>query len=166
MSPELRIEYVKRSDGSVVLRCTRKDGSVTWEVRSKHAEFFAFHDLSHFAVETVLRFQKGFFGLIADGWDIVDTAGKGPRGKPPVESGLVEHIVGLFSSEQAGGAPPLAAADFNRQLREMMGIEAVRVITDAELVRVRQRIEELLVQWAAVPRTSSLELIFDRNAVR
>src|SRR5262245_66330979 len=79
--PELRVQLTKRTDGSVVLRCVRRDGSATWQRHEKHARFFPFHDLRHFAVETTLGLGKGFYGLIADGWDIADTTGKGTRGK-------------------------------------------------------------------------------------
>ncbi len=57
----LQIEIVKRSDGSGVLRCTRQDGSVTWRKLTKHAAHFALHDLTHYAVETVLGYRRGFF---------------------------------------------------------------------------------------------------------
>src|SRR5689334_20919582 len=101
--PELRILLTKRADGAVVLQCTRRDGSATWERHDKYGPFFSFHDLTHFAVETFFGFRQGFYGLIADGWDIVDTTGKGKRGRLPSESILVEHIVGLLDRERVGG---------------------------------------------------------------
>ena len=62
----LRIEIVNRPSGEGVLRCTRGDGSTTWQKQDRHAAHFALHDLTHFAVDTVLRYRRGFFGLIAD----------------------------------------------------------------------------------------------------
>src|SRR5258708_6289161 len=100
--PELRVQFTKRTDGTVVLRCLRRDGSATWQHHEKQAHFFSFHDLSHFAVETTLRSRSGFYGLLADGWEISDTGGKGTRGKLQPASILVEHIVGLFDRERAG----------------------------------------------------------------
>jgi hypothetical protein len=50
----LKVELTRRSDGDVVLRCTRADGSATW-----------------------LGLTRAFYGLIAAGWDIADTEGKG-----------------------------------------------------------------------------------------
>src|SRR5262249_21577759 len=102
--PELRVQFKKRADGTVVLQCTRRDGTVTWQRHDKHAIFYSFHDLRHFAVETTLAFRNGFYGLLADGWDIEDTGGKGARGKLSSESILVEQIVGLLDREQSGGA--------------------------------------------------------------
>ena len=161
--PELRVQFTKRTDGSVVLRCLRRDGSSTWQRHEKHASFFSFHDLSHFGVETTLGLHSGFYGLIADGWDIADTGGKGSRGKLPAASIFVEHIVGLFDRERAGGASPLSAAEFNALIIEMAGSDPARPpLTEAQLIRVRKRIEELHKQWAAVPAGSTLELAFDR----
>jgi hypothetical protein len=164
--PELRLQFTKRKDGAVVLRCLRRDGSATWQRHEKHATFFSFHDLSHFAVETTLGLHSGFYGLLADGWDIADTGGKGTRGKLQPSSILVEHIVGLFDRERAGGAPALSAAEFNTQIDEMAGRDSARQpITEAQLTQVRNRIQELHNQWAAVPAGSTFELNFDRGGV-
>ncbi len=154
----------KRSDGTVVLRCIRRDGSATWQRYENHSSFYAFHDLRHLAVETVLGFQTGFYGLIASGWDISDTGGKGSRSKLPASSILVEHIVGLLDGERSGGAPPLSAAQFNALIDEMIGIDPNRSrLSDSQLTAVRDRIEELHQQWAGVPPGSSLDLTFSAS---
>src|SRR5579872_4676253 len=108
----LIIEILKQPDGSGVLRCTREDGSVTWQKQARHAAHFALHDLTHFAVETALGYRRGFFGLIAEGWDVDDTTGKGTRGALPAAAVEVEKIVGLFDSERASGTL-WSAEEFN-----------------------------------------------------
>src|SRR5260370_27935721 len=102
-----RIEIAKQADGNGVLRGIRQDGSITWQKQTRHAAYFALHDLTHYAVETSLHYGRGFFGLIAEGWDIEDTTGKGSRGPLPEEAVEVEKIVGLFDSERgpAGFGP-------------------------------------------------------------
>ena len=72
----LKIEIVKQPDGVGMLRCTRRDGSVTWQKQKKHAAHFALHDLTHYAVEMSLGYRRGFFGLMAEGWDVDDTREK------------------------------------------------------------------------------------------
>ena len=89
----LRIQITKRPDGNGVLRCVRADGSVTWQKQERHAAFFALHDLTHFAVESTLGFRRGFYGLIAEGWDVEDTTGKGARGPLPDEAVEVEVLL-------------------------------------------------------------------------
>lgn len=80
----MRVQITKKGNGSGVLRCVRAEGSVTWQKQTdRHAAFFALHDLTHFAVETTLGYRRGFFGLIAEGWEIEDTTGKGARGPLP-----------------------------------------------------------------------------------
>lgn len=99
----LKIEIVKRADGIGVLRCTRDDGSVTWQKQTRNAAHFALHDLTHYAVERSLGYRRGFFGLIAEGWEVDDTTGKGSRGALPDEALEVERIVGLFDAERNSG---------------------------------------------------------------
>jgi hypothetical protein len=165
--PELRIQLTRRADGSTVLRCTRADGSVTWQRQdARHAAFFAFHDLRHFAVETVLGVRHAFYGLIADGWDIADTTGKGTRGPLPAEALVVEQLVGLLDRERAGGAAPMSAADVGAQLAAVAGpqrMDGWRAPTDAELAAVRARAESLHEAWAALGPDGTLELAFDRG---
>jgi hypothetical protein len=165
-TPELRIRFTKHQDGTVVLQCVRGDGSATWERHDKQAVFFSFHDLSHFAVETVLGLRRGFYGLIAEGWDIPDTTGKGKRGKLPSESILVEHVVGLLDRERVGGSSALSAAEFNSQIAEFVAndhLEVDRTFSEVELAAVRQRIQDLQREWAGVAPGLFLELTFDRT---
>ena len=71
----LVIRLTRRPDGAVVFTLRRPDGSSTWQKRTgPTAEFFAVHDLTHYAVETTLRYAKGFYGLVAEGWDLTGTA--------------------------------------------------------------------------------------------
>ena len=158
----LRVELGKRADGRYVLRCTRPDGTVTWQVQAlPNARFFPFHDLTHFAVETTLGLTRGFFGLVAEGWDIAETGGKGARGPIPREAVLVEHLVGLFDRERDGTVPRWSAADFNQQLAlraDEAGFPLPSPFIDAQLDAVRERIAELHARWRALPPDGTLEL--------
>jgi len=160
---ELRVQFTKRPDGNVILRCTRKDGSVTWQRYDKQAAFFSHHDLYHYAVETILELRQVFYGLIADGWDIADMDGKGPRGKAPYDAGIAEYVVGLLTQERVGLAKQLSAAEFNAQLDQMIGQPAKHPLSDVELGAVRNRVSSLFREWAATPPGGMLELSFDRS---
>ena len=150
----LRIEIAKRADGAGVLRCTRQDGSVTWQKQTRHASHFALHDLTHYAVETALGYRRGFFGLIADGWDVEDTTGKGARGAVPDEVVEVERMVGLFDTERASGVL-WTADEFNEV--------APRLLTDAEIQSVRALRAQLFKDWFAIPPGEKLRLAFPPN---
>ena len=156
----LLIQITKRSDGGGVLRCVRADGSVTWQKQSRHAAFFALHDLTHFAVESVLGYSRGFFGLVAEGWEIEETTGKQSRGPLPNEAKEVEYIVGALGSEGASGES-WPAEDFNRQAAIYAAsarLPEPRRLTDEELARVRARRAELFAQWQSIEPGKTLEL--------
>ena len=151
----------KRNDGTTVLRCTRADGSATWQRQSgRNAMFFPLHDLTHFAVESTLATREGFFGLVADGWDIADTGGKGARGPLPAGAVCVEHVVGLV--ERGGiGRDPLSAAEINAQLDIALGaarLTTPRRLTDDEVAAIHRRAAELHERWAIVAPGDALRL--------
>jgi hypothetical protein len=148
----VQVQIAKRKDGAAVLRCVREDGSVTWQKQTeRHAAYFALHDLTHFAVESVLGYSRGFFGLLSEGWDLDDTTGKGAKGPLPAEAGEVESIVGQFFVEQASGA---------RWTAEEFCDSLSRKLTEDELDLVRRRRSELFADWAAVEPGGVLNLKF------
>jgi hypothetical protein len=158
------IEFTKRADGRTVLRCVRADGSVTWQRNDdQHARFFPLHDLTHYAVETELGLPQGFFGLIAEGWDIEETTGKTARGPLPNEALEVEYIVSAFSAERAGGVDA-TAVEFNElaaTFARAKGMPPPRQLSEADLARVRSRFDKLAAKWRSLPTASTLELSFE-----
>lgn len=102
--PPLRILIAKAKDSSSqdVLTCIRQDGSRTW---SKLHSAFPIHDMTHFAVETQMRASNGFFGLLAQGWDISDFGVPEKRALMPLEALWVEHVVGVIWREYVVGHP-------------------------------------------------------------
>jgi hypothetical protein len=135
-----------------VLRCIRQDGSVTWQKQTRHAAHFALHDLTPYAIETTFGFQRGFFGLIAEGWDIEDTTGKGSRGRLPMEAVEVEQMAGVFDSERGGGVL-WSVEEFNQF--------APRPLTQAEIAKARSVRAALFERWFAVEPGGRLELQFE-----
>lgn len=160
----LRIQFEKQNDGSMVFRCTRADGSSTWQKHaSKASMFFPFHDLTHYAVESTFAFGNGFYGLIAQGWDVTDSGGKGARGRLPAEAVVVEHMVGLFDRERVGGASALTAIEFNGILQELVdsgSITSPPVVTEQQLQAVRTRINELYDTLSSLQPGAAMELAF------
>src|SRR5436190_8612122 len=114
----ITIRIKKNPDGRTSLSCTRADGTTTWQrQQGGQAAFFPRHDLTHYAVETVLGHRHGFYGLVADGWDLTDFGSPWPRGRIPSEAVLSEMIVGFLDLERASGE--LARAeDVNDRLQE------------------------------------------------
>jgi hypothetical protein len=162
--PELLIRIKKKKDGDAALSCVRADGTVTWQRQEgARGRFFPLHDLTHYAVETVLGHRRGFYGLLADGWDIGDFGAPWPKGPIPTDMDPSEAIVGLLDAERYQGIRMSVAS-----LRELSHGPAMRSatvgLTDADLDAVRRLRAELFARWDALPAGETLELPFDRVA--
>ncbi len=165
--PELLIRIKKKTDGAAVLSCLRADGSVTWQRQGGvQGHFFPIHDLTHYAVETVLGHRRGFYGLVADGWDLTDFGAPWPRGRLPRDLDPSELIVGFLDTERAGGVQR-TAADFNDKAalyHTQHGLSGACRIGAEQLELIRKRRAELIDRWRALPAGETLEMPFDRIA--
>lgn len=163
-TPELKIVIKKKRDGAHTLTCVRDDGTVTGQ-RQDDNGFFVQHDLTHYAVETTLRLNKAFFGLLASGWDISDFGSPWPRGPIPVEAAgdasLAEGLAGNFDMERYCQIP-VSAERFNREYGLVCAEAGIsqRVVTEPELNRIRQYWAELKARLDATPPGEALELTF------
>ena len=159
----LRIQFVKEKDGSVLLRCHRADGTITWQLNDgSRGSFFIIHDLTHYAVETILAHRQGFWGLVADGWNVTDFGAPWPRGPLPADMDPSELIVGFLDGERAGGVT-WTADEFNDQAEKYFashGGTQTLTLTDPQLDRIRTRVRELFDEWRLLPRGETLELVF------
>lgn len=167
MSP-LLVKLKRAPDGSAALTAIRADGSSTWQRQlGLRGQFFPTHDLTHYAVETVLEYREGFFGLIAAGWEISDFAPPFSRGPIPTEAREVEIVVSLIDT----GRPEAAgwtAGEFQEQgelyvaSRRATGKDPgnMPVLSDEDLDRIRTLRGELLERWAATRSGETLELVF------
>jgi hypothetical protein len=164
--PDLSIKLKKHTDGSAALTCIRADGSTTWQQqKGAHGRFFPLHDLTHYAVETVLGRRTGFFGLVADGWDIADFGQPWPRGPLPPDALVPELIVGYLDTERAAGERWTAEQFHDSAMRyfEEHDLSGSFRLTDDDLIHIRRRRAELFSQWAELPAGDTLDLTFDRS---
>lgn len=156
----LKIRIKKNPDGTGALTLTRADGSVTWQrQREGHAEFFAYHDLTHYAVETELGHRRGFYGLIAEGWDLSDFGSPWPRGPIPADADPSELLVGLMDTQRHTGVE-WTAAELNEQAAAAAPGAALPQITQEQLDRIRRSMDRLFARWEAVRPGEALELRF------
>ena len=159
----MQIELSKRTDGSVVLKLTRRDGTTDWQKQTgPQAMFFPLHDLTHYAVETELGVPNAFYGLVASGWSIQDTTGKGKRGPIPTDALFVENVVGTLDTERASGSR-WTADEFNENIARYAaqgGRNAPRRLSDDELAGIRRRRAELFAAWQELPAGRTLDLTF------
>lgn len=156
----LTVRLCKRPGKLPLLVCTREDGSSTVSEMTVGPE----HDLAHYAVETVLGLRRGFYGLVAGGMNIEDfnVPGAAQRLKLPDEAIYTEYIVGLLQVEWRSDAP---YSDFNAELRGAVAagrnpLPPPPQIDEAQLGEIRQRLDELVMQWSLLPADGSIELSF------
>ena len=146
-----------------MLELRRADGTSTWQKRrGPTADFFAIHDLTHYAVETILGFDRAFYGLVAEGWNLGDFGTPWPRGPLPPEAVPAEVIVGCFDTARAAHVP-LTAGQCNATASSYFanaGVPCAVSVTDDVLKRVRDRLSELAWRWHALPVRETLALPF------
>lgn len=158
---ELIIRIRKTTDGGAALTLERQDGTRTWHrQQGAQGRFFPLHDLTHYAVETVLGHRRGFFGLVIEGWSITDFGSPWPRGRMPEDSDPTELIVGFLDSERASGKT-WSADDLNSELM-LHGAGAVRHVSQEALDRIRALRDEFFARWRDLPEGEVLELEFAR----
>jgi hypothetical protein len=167
--PDLLIRLKRAADGSAALTCVRADGSRTWQRQTGGlGAVFPAHDLTHYAVETALAYDHGFYGLIAGGWDIADFAAPYGRGPIPREARQVELLIGVFDTQRLMG-PGWTPAEVREQgsryapashgARDAM---IVPVLSDTDIERVIAVRAGVLDRWAATGPGETLELEFTR----
>jgi hypothetical protein len=168
---DLTIRFKRHPDHTASLTCVRRDGTTTWQrQRGTLGAVFPPHDLTHYAVEQSLGYCQGFYGLIADGWNIADFAKPWPRGGIPEEAREVELIVGFFDTERMSGHR-LTSKEYDehvarylasRQPKKGTTLTQARTLSDEELSMVRDYRGELLDRWWNVLPGDTLELEFVR----
>jgi hypothetical protein len=161
----LTIKFTKRRDGSVISRFERADGTATWHRKEGvQANFFAAHDLTHYALETTLGYRRGFYGLVAEGWDLSDFGTPWPRGPLPLDAEPAELIAGLLDGERAAGERS-TAEQFNEKIALYYSaheeLTNPLALTQEKLDEIRKSAQELRGRWAALPLGDTLELTFD-----
>jgi len=165
--PDLLIRIKKKTDGSAALTCTRADGSVTWQRQDGQlGRVFPLHDLTHYAVETILGFNQAFFGLLAEGWDVSDFGKESTRGKAPEQAILAELIVGFFDLERITSHPG-TLDDFNEKIvtwyRDNHRPAPAFRLTQSDIDKIRSLRSEVFAKWQALPPGDALEIPFERS---
>lgn len=164
----LQLALTKHVDESTSFRLTRPDGTATWQ-RSRGATgvFFPPHDLTHLAVESTLSYGRGFYGLVAAGWNLGDFGAPWPRGRL-VDVDPSELIVGFLDRTGLDDGTEADAAALNDTARvyfdspraDPASAARWRDLSDVELAAVRAQARALVATWHALPVGQTLVLPF------
>ena len=158
----MKLKIKKRDNGDAVMTFVRDDGSAT-SGRLGAGGFGAVHDLTHYVVESTLGLRAGFFGLLAQGWNIPDFEVKSAARQLPDESIVAECIVGQLTNAVIGGHEP-SADEFNWLVAAAVagvrpGVHAPAVSAEV-LQRMNRQLGGLLAQWRALPPGGAIALEF------
>jgi hypothetical protein len=149
----------------VLFELRRADGTTTWQKRTgPTAEFFAVHDLTHYAVEATLGLRDAFYGLVAAGWDLADFGTPWRRGPLPAEALAAEVIVGCFDTVRATHErlSAIQCNDAAQRFFAARGELSPVNLTDEQLDLMRNRRSDLVWRWYAARPDEPLELAFER----
>ena len=160
-----QISFQKGRNKLDTLSVRRSDGSVTW---SQEQAGPAYHDLAHYAVETVLQTTQGFLSLIDQGFAIDDFVLPRHR-RPdalkianlPDEAMQVEYVVNRIQLEQFNGAED---PDFLVSLRQVLTDKNLPFpdrLTPIRVQQIRDRYRDLVAQWNALPPGETMTLPFE-----
>jgi hypothetical protein len=137
----------------------RDDGSETW----MHADdYFVRHDLSHYAIEKMMKYKTAFMGMLNQGMDIRDFENREKRSRLRIteEAWYAENMANLFLIEIAQGL----FTDFNQTAQEAfqkMNLEiALPVLNKNEIADIRGYLGKLLAIWEALAPGNQITLEF------
>lgn len=147
-----------------ILKCIREDGSSTWTRIDPAIEF---HDLAHYVVETELKFNKAFYGLVAAGFNIGDF--ELPRDQRPnelipsnlpAEALQTEHIVNLLQLASDG---QMSESDILKSLSTILeenNLPFPGKLSTKSLRSIQIRLKGVLLRWNRLEPAEVLELKF------
>ncbi len=156
----LRIVFKKKESGSS-FTCYRPDGTATGQ---KSDGYFISHDLRHYVVETTLKLNNAFYGMILRGWDIQDYGTPWPKGPMPEDAlpdlTLAEHLTGFLDRERI--STHWTAEEVNYYLKMVFDEHGFNYypISKETLATVRENFNALLKRWKALKVGESLEFTF------
>ena len=154
----MKIEIRKYSSKPNMLVCTRDDGSTSWQSYGNQSDFFPYHDLTHYVVETELGIPDGFFGMITSGRSVEETASDVPDGGQ-----IAESLAGVLSTGGTNGQITFeqVVETVNLRLAEI-GVAPIN-LSENQYEEIRNRCDHLFGLWRELPEDDSLCLEFNCN---
>jgi hypothetical protein len=143
-----------------VIKYIRDNGTETWMYSD---DFFVRHDLSHFAIESVMEYRMAFNGMLNGGMDVKDFEDREKRARLTItdEACYAENMSNLFLTEILQGE----FEDFNAvQKQSFVAFNAPCqpiTLSAEKITAIRNYLRQLLDQWNEMPFGETMELIFN-----
>ena len=157
---EMLIRLTKNTNQPHILKYIRDNGTETWTYGD---DFFIQHDISHFALETILAYKTAFNGMVNSGMNLSDFENREKRAFINItdEAWYAENMANLFLTEISQGV----FEDFNevqQQTFQSFNLTyPVITLTDPIIQAIRSYLGLLLLQWKELLPNETLELTFN-----
>lgn len=141
----MKIEFFKIDGKSHKTTIIRQDGSVASVTLDTQTYFL--HDLCHYVVEQELNYKKGFWGMLAEGYDFHELSGK--ENPLTEELKFIERVVGPVQSIVSGHLPI-------ENFENSVGYLNTEITKGFDVGMVVREIKELAGRWRGVKYGESL----------
>ena len=111
-----------------------------------------------------MGYRRGFYGLVAEGWNLTDFGTPWPRGPLPADAEPAELLVSFLDMERAS-ISELPVDDFNARAADYFSIHKLEnppVLVEDQLRTIRNKVRDLHIQWGRLPEDQTMELVFNR----
>ena len=144
----MKIVLIKKTSYQFEYNITRANKKA--ELITLDTKTYLLHDICHYAVEKILNYPNGFWGMLAQGYSFNELFGK----SNPMISGLrfIEKIVGPVQSVYSGHIP---IEDFNQYISHLNF-----TINENDLTSCLAEIKTILNAWEQLPIGEKLTLEF------
>jgi hypothetical protein len=156
----MKLQITKNEGKPHIILYQRDDGSATW----MHADdYFVVHDLSHFAIEKMLRYKTAFMGMINNGMEIKDFENREKRKQIAVtnEAVYAENMANIFLMETVQGN----VEDLNKISQDVFkpvnSTLSVPILADHEISSIRNYLKQLIKQWKELQSGETVNLIYE-----
>jgi hypothetical protein len=154
----MRVLFTKLSDERHAMEIVRADGTgERVELRSRE---FLFHDLLHYAVESALGTEGGFWGALAAGKTLADLNDRTGEAMGELAFGVagVEPVIGMMTGVVKSNETAAEVLKPVRGYIEALGQEPPAWCSTEFIDDVRERMRRLLGRWNAVPYRATMEI--------
>lgn len=156
----MKVILTRLSDARHQLEIIRSDG--TRDHRELVTRELLFHDLLHFAVESVANQAGGFYGRLAAGeaLSVLDANGVQAVNDPGSEIAIVERTVGMMTGVLKTPPPDAPKLSHIDHTLEGSGLKRPAWFDAAFIEKVRETMRQLQGRWKSVPFGGAMELEF------
>ena len=144
----MKIRFAKLSDEEHRVEVIRRDGSV--ESATLNTRSFLRHDFAHFATESCVRLESGYWGMVAAGASLAGDEIRGPQAQ--LAEALAAPVQTLMRVD----------ADLDRYQQTL-----AYVLPDRDCTELAQQVKDcakkLEGHWRATPYGDSMEIDWPEN---